>query len=203
MAKIVSCGAGTNSVAMLIEMIRRGEPCDAIVFADTGGERPETYRYIALMDEYLAAHSYPKIITVRNDGMHGTLEAECLTNRRLPSVVFGFKSCSDKYKRRPFAKWIKAAAHENAIVCIGFDADEPHRAARSAANADSYAKRYPLIEWDMGRDECIETIRRAGLPPLANPRVFSARTANRAKFCACRNRCWPERWRWRKTRRKT
>lgn len=162
--QLVSYGAGTNSTALLIEMVRRGEPCAAIVFADTGGERPETYAYAEMFSAWLVARGYPEIVTVQNDGMHRTLEVECLTNKRLPSVAFGFKSCSDKYKRRPFAKWLKAQNFDNVTVCIGFDADEPHRAARGAASNDPYAKRYPLIEWGMGREECLATIRAAGLP---------------------------------------
>jgi len=48
-------------------------------------------------------------------------------------------------------------------VCIGFDADEPHRAERGDEHDSGYAKRYPLIELDMGRDECIAAIDAAGL----------------------------------------
>lgn len=164
MTQIVSYGGGTNSTAMLIEMMLRGEPCDAIVFADTGGERPETYTHVAEFSEWLQAQGYPAITTVQNDGMHETLEQECLTNHRLPSVVFGFASCSDKYKRRPFAKWLKAQQFDGDVtVCIGFDADEPHRADRGSAKKDPFKKRYPLIEWDMGRAECITAIRNAGV----------------------------------------
>ena len=42
---VVSYGAGTNSTAMLIGLHERGERPDLILFADTGGERPETYRH--------------------------------------------------------------------------------------------------------------------------------------------------------------
>lgn len=164
MIQVVSYGAGVNSTAMLVEMVGRAEPCDAIVFADTGGERPQTYEYMQSFSSWLVGHGYPAIATVQNDGMHKTLEAECLTNRRLPSVAFGFKSCSDKYKRRPFAKWLKAQELGDVTVCIGFDADEPHRGERGNASEDPYLKRYPLIEWGMGREECLGVIRGAGLP---------------------------------------
>ena len=40
---------------------------------------------------------------------------------------------------------------------LGFDADEPHRAATSDGDKD-YALCYPLIEWGWGRDECIKAI---------------------------------------------
>lgn len=162
--QIVSYGAGTNSTAMLVEMVRRSEPCAEIVFSDTGGERPGTYVYVEMFSRWLVAHGYPAIVTVQNDGMHRMLEVECLTNRSLPSVAFGYNSCSDKYKRRPFAKWLKNKAVGDVTVCIGFDADEPHRADRGAKIDDPYQKRYPLIEWNMGRDECVDVIRSVGLP---------------------------------------
>jgi hypothetical protein len=34
----------------------------------------------------------------------------------------------------------------------------------AAAAVQRYAETHPLIEWDMGRDECLDTIRAAGLP---------------------------------------
>jgi hypothetical protein len=45
---------------------------------------------------------------------------------------------------------------------IGYDMDEPHRAA--IPEDAKYRYRYPLLEWGWGRDECIESIERAGLP---------------------------------------
>jgi hypothetical protein len=51
---------------------------------------------------------------------------------------------------------------------IGYDADEPGRVARMLSKnprSDLWKWRAPLVEWDMGRDECVETIRATGLPP--------------------------------------
>ena len=172
MKQVVSFGGGTNSTAMLIEMHLRGEQVDAVVFADTGAERPDTYQHVKLFSGWLVNHGYPAIDIVRNDGMHGTLESECLTNRRLPSAAYGFASCSDKYKRRPFQKWLKRHGWNDVIVCIGFDADEPKRAVNGANARDPYQKRYPLIEWGMGRDACVETIRSAGLEPPGKSSCF-------------------------------
>lgn len=161
---IVSYGAGTNSTAMLVGLVKNGSVVDRIVFADTGGERQETYAYIDYFESWLVSKGYPKIERVQNDGVHKTLEKECLTNNRLPSIAFGFASCSDKYKRRPFKKWLKNIDENgDATVLIGFDADEPHRADRGSSVDDGYKKQYPLIEWGWGRDECIEAITDAGL----------------------------------------
>ena len=93
--QVVSYGAGTNSTAMVCEMVRRGEPFAAVVFADTGGERPETYAHLLEFSEWLTARGYPAITTVRQTTKVGnvpvtTLEAECLAGHRLPGIAYGF-----------------------------------------------------------------------------------------------------------------
>jgi len=168
--QVVSYGAGTNSTAMLIEMVRRGERVDLITFADTGGEVAETYRYIELFSAWLEGMGYPSITWVKKGGSDETLEQVCLRLKQLPSVAYGFKTCSQRFKIEPqntFMNNHQAAldtwkSGEKVIKCIGYDADEPHRA--KAFDDKKYQLRYPLLEWDMGRDECIETIRAAGLP---------------------------------------
>lgn len=167
---IVSYGAGTNSTAMLIEMAKRGDQVDLITFADTGGERPETYAYLAMFSDWLVSQGLPAITTVKKGGRQETLEENCLRMSMLPSVAYGWKSCSQKYKGEPqdaFANnWPPAkaawAAGEKVIKCIGYDADEPQRA--KFYEDKKFTWRYPLLELDMGRDECIATIQQAGLP---------------------------------------
>jgi hypothetical protein len=167
---IASYGAGTNSTAMLIEMVRRGERVDAILFADTGGERPATYGYLRLFSAWLRSQDAPAIQTVRKGGRAETLEQNCLRMHMLPSVAYGHKSCSLKYKAEPQEQWAnhwplaRAAWEEGSrvIKCLGFDADEAHRARYDADR--KYHWRYPLIEWGFGRDECADVIRSAGLP---------------------------------------
>ena len=80
---VVSYGAGTNSTAMVCEMVRRGEPIAAVVFADTGGERPATYEHLREFSDWLVARGYPAITTVQQTTKVGdvtvtTLEANIL-----------------------------------------------------------------------------------------------------------------------------
>ena len=167
---MVSYGAGTNSTAMLVEMVKRGEIVDCITFADTGGERAETYAYVVMFSAWLKERGYPEIITVKKGGIAETLEENCHRMNMLPSVVYGFKSCSLKYKAEPQEKyannWQPAKdawkRGEKVIKCLGFDADEPHRA--KFTEDKKYKWRYPLLEFDFGRAECIEVIKAAGLP---------------------------------------
>lgn len=52
---LLSYGAGVNTVAMLLRLVDEGWR-GQIVFADTGGEHPETYCHMKLMDEWLVPY---------------------------------------------------------------------------------------------------------------------------------------------------
>lgn len=166
---VASYGGGTNSTAMLIEIVKRKEHVNLILFSDTGAEKPHTYSYIEMLSEWLIDHGMPRIITVRNGGIHKSLEHECIYRKCLPSLAYGFKTCSQKWKIRPQDQFIKSQQWakyawdngEKITKLIGFDADEPQRAKNY--EDDKFIVRYPLIEWDMGRDECIETIKAENL----------------------------------------
>jgi hypothetical protein len=179
---VVSFGAGTNSTAMLIGMYERGINPDAILFADTGGEKPHTYAHLEVVQKWLGEIGFPLITTVKKVDFKGdvlTLEQNCLNKKMLPSIAYGYKKCSQKYKAQPQEKWLNNWGPSKAVwkdarrvtKAIGFDADEPQRAA-----IDHSCKKYnywhPLLDWDWGRDECIDAIKRAGLPQPGKSSCF-------------------------------
>jgi hypothetical protein len=185
---ILACyGGGLNSTAMLLRWVDELLPLSAVTFADTGGERPETYANVARMSAWLVMRGYPPVVTVRyatREGQVITLEERCLSTRRLPSLAYGFKKCSQKFKRQPQEKWAREqpeivelwARGEKVTKLLGYDADEPHRAdrARERYAADlrlpkpspdvrRYTYEYPLIDrWNMGREECQEVCEQHG-----------------------------------------
>ena len=178
---IISYGGGTNSTAMIIELYNRKIPIDLIMFSDTGdfwgkrkfGEKPHTYNYVEMFSKWCVDHGLPEITIVRKAGNGETLEEELTRKKTLPPVAFGFKTCSQKYKIQPQLKYannLKEAkeiwkAGNKITRCIGYDADEPQRADAEIPEdqAKKYINYYPLIEWDIGRDDCIEIIKNAGL----------------------------------------
>ena len=46
---VVAYGMGVDSTAMLIGLHQRGIRPDLILFADTGGEKPDTYLYAPII----------------------------------------------------------------------------------------------------------------------------------------------------------
>lgn len=175
MKTIVSYGGGTNSTALLVGLLERGERPDAITFADTGSEKPHTYAHVAAVNEWCQRNGFPAIETLRGDMpqqmIDGTLEQECLRLGKLPAKAYGFSSCSDKWKMEPQRRYNRAFAEKHGIDqgeitrLIGFDADEHSRVERGLAMAHKkpVKERYPLYEWGWGREECVEAIARAGL----------------------------------------
>jgi len=55
MTEMASFGAGVNSVAMIVMLVKAGWR-GPIVFSNTGGEHPETYCYMEYFGQWLAKH---------------------------------------------------------------------------------------------------------------------------------------------------
>jgi 3'-phosphoadenosine 5'-phosphosulfate sulfotransferase (PAPS reductase)/FAD synthetase len=180
---IVSFGGGVNSTAMLIGMVERGERPDAIVFADTGGEKPQTYDFVSKFRKWLVSNGLSLTVVAYSSksdsplgvdfacgSAHKSLEDECLTNGTLPSKAFGFGGCSVKWKRQPmdkfadqFAPAIAAWGRGELVTrCIGIHAGETRRGR--IPDDEKYHYRFPLREWGWGQRECENAIKAAGLP---------------------------------------
>lgn len=161
--QVVSYGGGTNSAAMIVGLHAHGECPAAIVFADTGGEKPHTYEHLWTMQIWCESVGFPSIQIIRADQPQqrkdGSLEAECLRLHAMPSRAFGFGQCSDNWKVRPFLKWCASHIGEH-VRLIGFHAGESHRASSRIIGAI----RYPLLEWGWDYERCEAEIIAAGLP---------------------------------------
>ncbi|MDL2288473.1 hypothetical protein LJC32_03720 [Oscillospiraceae bacterium OttesenSCG-928-F05] len=167
-----------NSTALLIGMYQRDIPIDLILFADTGGEKPDTYDYITVMNGWLSRHGLPEIQVVEYTDKNGnrlTLEEECLRSESLPSLAYGFKKCSLKHKISTQDKFMNHfpgtkeiwKSGEKITKFIGFDTGERRRqknALKYDVKDKKYMKAYALIDWGIDRQCCIDMIRDEGLP---------------------------------------
>lgn len=161
-------------------MSRRLIVPDLILFADTGGERPETYDAVRAVDAWCKSTFGIGIVTVRKtyQGEPESLEQNCIRMKSLPSIAYGFKSCSQKYKQDPQCQFVNSwpvalSAWRDGGQCvraIGFDAGEPRRA--KVIHDAKYRNWYPLIEWDIDRDQCVEICAGAGLPTAKSSCFF-------------------------------
>jgi hypothetical protein len=186
---ILNYGGGTNSTAVAIGLHQRGIRPDLVIFADTGGEKPETYRYLEIFNDYLKSVDFPELTIVRHTTLKGqtSLEQKCLEGQTLPAVAYGFKSCSSDWKRHPIDKftnnWQPAKdcwkTSGRIVKILGYDTGEERRATRTEDKKHTFW--YPLIEWDWSRDECIKAIVKAGLPLPGKSSCFFCPSQNKAE----------------------
>lgn len=174
--RTLAFGAGRDSSGILAGWYERGlqltDPIHFIVFADTGGERPHTYAYIQTMQTWLAAHGFPPITIVRKGGRQETLEENCLRVNMLPSLAYGFKSCSQKFKIEPQDKFYNNLPEAREVwkagqlvtKMIGYEAREERRWKKAKKADDKYEYEFPLVEWGWNREDCEAALVRVGLP---------------------------------------
>ncbi|MBO9579499.1 MAG: hypothetical protein J7498_01245 [Sphingobium sp.] len=167
---------------MLIALYLAEIQPQVITFADVGGEKPETIAHRDRMNAILAAWNWPPIITCRKIPLASTgyddLFGNCLTNETLPSLAFGMKSCSIKWKQIPQDQLIKGARSgpnaalphpvwteaegtgQRIVKLIGYDCGRADlRRSRNLRTVDAdfdYAYPLQLLGWT--REDCIAII---------------------------------------------
>ena len=95
-------GSGVDSTAMLVALKLAGFCPDIITFADLRSEKPPTLDHLERMNQVLLEWGWPNITICRKATLPGTgysdLYGNCMANETLPSLAFGLKSCSIKWK---------------------------------------------------------------------------------------------------------
>lgn len=183
-------GAGVDSTALLVALREAGLRPAIITFADTGGEKRETHEHLRRVNAVLAEWGWPLVEVCRKQTLPKTgytdLFGNCWKNETLPSLAFGMKSCSIKWKQGPQDQFIKGAirgpnarpphpvwlaaqeSSERILKLIGYDcgpADKRRAADAPTHDADfDYAYPLQLIGWT--RRDCVSAIEAALGPEL-------------------------------------
>lgn len=158
MKNIVSFGAGQNSTAMIIMMKNKGIKIDEILFAETGNEMPMSYTFLKEFEPWCKKNNL-KLTKVKSH--LGTIREFYFQNKIIPYRMF--RSCTDKFKVRPINKYIKETYGKEEInMFMGIASDEIKRATRMKDRRTTFYK-FPLIDWGVDRDGCIEIIKKEGL----------------------------------------
>jgi hypothetical protein len=179
---VAAWGMGVNSTAMIIEWVARGRRLDAVLTADTGAEKPQSYAYLPIFEKWMDDRGISHHIVryepkkFKHWPPYFTILENCLTNSTLPSASFGRKSCSVKWKIQPQDLWVSKWQLANniwqvggkVVKLIGYDAspaDSRRYANREGIVDARYDYLYPLLhEWHWDRDACIRRIEAEGLP---------------------------------------
>lgn len=145
----MSYGAGVDSTAMILRLLEENKPIDHVVFADTGGELPETYKTVKFMKEFLKKKSIP-FETVRNFSLV-TLFEKCIARHVFPDMFRRW--CTRDFKVAPIHRFYRKKYKGFMIQeFLGIDVGEIKRCR--TAKEDYITKHYPLVDWKMDRLDC-------------------------------------------------
>jgi len=176
--RVFSFGGGVQSTAALVLAAERKIDFPVFVFANTGddSEHPATLRYVREVATPYADRLGIELVAVQKtrfgqpDTLVGALERD---NRSIGIPVRmsgtgapGRRSCTLDFKIRPIARYLKrlgATDEAPAVLGLGISLDEVQR-MRTASGIAHYGLVYPLIDRRMNRQDCVNTIERAGLP---------------------------------------
>ena len=153
MKVIVSFSGGKDSTWMLLEMIRRGEHIDEVVFFDTGWEFPQMLRHVEKIKSLVEANGI-KFVTLHPRKSFDYLMFET-PHRTLDKC--GWSWCGyggGRWGTREKIATINAyfKTKTDYIQCIGIAVDEPERVEKEK----NITKRFPLVEWNITEAECLQ-----------------------------------------------
>ena len=158
----VSLSGGKDSSYLLLQMIERGMPIDAVLSADTGMEFPEMYGHLEKLDDLLYRERGIHITTLRHPkGFEWLMfdepkqKPKTLENRaRLGISPCGngwpgirVRWCTGQLKTHLISKEVNRLKRDkNAIHYVGIAADEAWRCK---------AEQYPLVDWGVTEAEAL------------------------------------------------
>ena len=153
---VLSYGGGVNSVALTVLLLREQMPLDEVIFADTGGEVPETYAYFDVTRELLLPHGVP-FTTVKKSGSN--LYETAWRRRVTPSAIWRWSTRD--YKVNPILRHYRGlGGHVNQYLAIAWDEVTRMKDSR----VEYVTNLYPLIDRHITRADCVAIIQEAGLP---------------------------------------
>jgi len=155
---VLSCGAGVNTVALLV-LIHKGElPCDEVIFADTGYELPETYKYIK---EVITPFCDSKGLTFTTVTAPIPLYEYYWSRNIIPTRKH--RDCTDKFKIQPIHRYLTYKYPKQkyqVYTYMGIAADESRRVNKKTLATTIY----PLVDRNIDRAGCIRLIKDYKLP---------------------------------------
>ena len=176
----VAYGGGKNSTAMIIKLIQLKAPIDVIIMSDTKAEMPETYEYLPIFKKWLSENAphIPFHIVIEKDG----LTEASFKKKKLP--IIARRWCTKDYKIAPMRRLLRSIMREkNKKTVVSYVGIHYHESHRMKPADVLYVKHcYPLVDLKLKEADCIEIIKKAGLPIPVKSGCFYCPFQSKAKW---------------------
>ena len=146
---VASFSGGKDSTAMVLELIKRQEPLDEVLFCDTYKEFPAMYKHISKVKR-IVEETGIKFTQLRNPESFDYLMFEHIKTKGKHQGKCGYgwpdtkaRWCTDRFKQLTMTKYLKEKYDNNYIEYVGIAYDEFKRYEKT----QNGHKKYPLIEW--------------------------------------------------------
>ena len=143
----------------MILLLRERLPLDGAVFADTGGEVPETYAHLKIARRYLGERGVPLTVVSKRGR---TLYETAWKRQVFPSAIWRWSTRD--YKITPILRHYRSlGGHVNQYLAIAWDEVERMKDSR----VGYVSNLFPLVDGRITRSDCVALIQDAGLqvPP--------------------------------------
>lgn len=150
---VASLSGGKDSTAMVLRLVEEGWPLDLVLFCDTGLEFPQMYAHVEKLEKELlvpvvhlkAEHDF-EYYMLRHMPRRRNPELEGLPGLSWPGPQKRW--CTSMLKVGVINRYLAGLQKEHEVVqYIGIAADEPQRVREF---------RYPLVEWGMTEQDCLQ-----------------------------------------------
>jgi 3'-phosphoadenosine 5'-phosphosulfate sulfotransferase (PAPS reductase)/FAD synthetase len=154
MSKVIaSFSGGKDSTCMLLEMIRRKEHIDEVVFFDTGWEFPQMYEHVAKVKR-IVEDAGIKFTTLHPEVSFDYLmfDVPVKDGKHCGYSWCGLKGCrwGTTCKLRAIDNYFKSEPEH--IQCVGIAINEPERLNKERKGN----KRFPLAEYGFTEADCLK-----------------------------------------------
>lgn len=161
MKYIASCSFGKDSLAMVLRLLEENRPLDEVVFFDTGMEFDSIYRNRdkireLLFQKYIKFTELHSQNTFLFDMLIRPVKYKNPENKPYP-MHYGYEWCGGNVRWGTGGKLSAIKKHykesysdEEIFEYVGIAYDEPNR------KKDDVHKIYPLVEWEMTENDCLQ-----------------------------------------------
>lgn len=162
MKYVASCSFGKDSLAMVLLLIEKKYPLDEVIFYDTEMEFQAIYNNKIKMEKILAEQNIK--FTVLKDSLpfeYRAFEREVRTRSGI--VKRGYNWCGGMARWGTSGKLSAINRHykenygdELIVEYVGVASDEPQRTEKYRSKRNKTVKLYPLSEWNMTEQDCLD-----------------------------------------------